>query len=259
MKPNADPGLTTDSSRSNGARGAQNGAQAVSQTGAEQRANYWLMPTVRAVPTAALAVVITFSANHSALFGLISFGCFGILAGGCLVALAGLRLAKSGARLYFFAQAILSLLAGIAALTVGIGNIGSAAGQLRLLLVVLVVFSAGSGLLELYCGLRSSRQYVASADWITVGTLTLILAVALLLIPADFRHNFTGPDHLKRVLDSSVVVVGLLGAWAAVVTVFSVIAGLSARWGTETQHSQKTEAAPHGNPAPHQAESENRA
>ena len=65
---------------------------------AAQRAAYWPMPIARAVPAAGLALVITFSADHSARFGLITFGIFGIIAGLVLGAVAWLRLASSRVR-----------------------------------------------------------------------------------------------------------------------------------------------------------------
>jgi len=66
-----------------------------------------------------------------------------------------------------------------------------------------------------------------------VGGLTVLAALAFVLIPPDYRQTYAGPDHVKRVLDASVVAVGALGAWAAITSVFLVIAGLSAKWGTQ--------------------------
>jgi hypothetical protein len=65
---------------------------------------------------------------------------------------------------------------------------------------------------------------------------------------------------VKRVLDASVVAVGALGAWAAVTTVFLVIAGLSAKWGTQAAEKSVASEEPTAEPeSTHQAESENRA
>jgi hypothetical protein len=236
-----------------------------------QRAAYWPVAIVRAVPTAALALVVTFSADHSAGFGLLAFGWYGIAAGVVLAAAAWLRLAGSRVRPYFLTQAVVTLLAGIAALLVDTlphSALPAGAAQvdgsgLRFLFLIVTIFAAVTGFLELYSGLRSRRRFVASGDWITVGALTVLVAVVFVLIPPGYTQRFTGPDHVARVLDASVVAVGVLGAWAAIVTVFLVIAGLSAKWGTQTvapvavPESTAATAAPQTPSST--AESENRA
>jgi hypothetical protein len=52
----------------------------------------------------------------------------------------------------------------------------------------------------------------------------------VLLVPADFTQVFTGPDDVERELTASVIVVGLIGAYWAIVGLFLVIAGLSLKW-----------------------------
>lgn len=211
-------------------RGAASSAAASSDDVA-QRAAYWPMPIARAVPAAALALVITFSADHSAQFGLTAFGVFGIVAGLVLGTLVWLRLAGSRVRPYFLTQAAVTFVAGVVALLVRAGHTSSS--EVQFLFLVLTIFAAVTGFLELYSGLRSRRRFVASGDWIAVGAITVLAALAFVLIPPDYRQNYAGPDHVKRVLDASVVAVGALGAWAAITTVFLVIAGLSAKWGTQ--------------------------
>ena len=219
-----------------------------------QRAAYWPMPIARAVPAAGLALVITFSADHSARFGLITFGVFGIIAGLVLGAVAWLRLAGSRVRPYFLTQSAVTLVAGLAAVLVSSGH--SSSSEVRFLFLIFTIFLAVTGFLELYSGARSRRRFVASGDWIGVGALTVIAALAFVLIPPDYRQNYSGPDHVKRVLDASVVAVGALGAWAAVTTVFLVIAGLSAKWGTQASAAS---SPPESATTSHPAESENRA
>lgn len=221
---------------------------------AAQRAAYWPMPIARAVPAAGLALVITFSADHSARFGLITFGIFGIIAGLVLGAVAWLRLAGSRVRPYFLTQAAVTLVAGISALLVSSGH--SSSSEVRFLFLIVTIFLAVTGFLELYSGVRSRRRFVASGDWVGVGALTVIAALAFVLIPPDYRQNYSGPDHVKRVLDASVVAVGALGAWAAVTTVFLVIAGLSAKWGTQASAAS---SPPESATTSHPTESENRA
>jgi len=227
---------------------------------ATQRAAYWPIPIARAAPAAALALVITFSADHSARFGLIVFGIFGIVAGIVLAIVGWRRLAGSGVRSYFLTQAVITFLAGVVALLLADGH--SRGSEVKFLFLIVTIFAAVTGFLELYSGVRSRGRFVASGDWIAVGALTVIAALAFVLIPPDYRQNYVGPDHVKRVLDASVVLVGALGAWAAITTVFLVIAGLSAKWGTQATGKSPTsesEVTPHPARNPHQAESENRA
>jgi len=237
---------------------------AASSEDAAQRAAYWPMPIARAVPAAGLALVITFSADHSAQFGLLAFGVFGLVAGLVLGVVAWLRLAGARVRPYFLAQAAVTIVAGLVAFLMSRGHTNSS--EVRFLFLVLTIFAAVTGFLELYSGVRSRRRFVASGDWIAVGAITVLAALAFVLIPPDYRQNYAGPDHVKRVLDASVVAVGAVGAWAAITTVFLVIAGLSAKWGTQvavTSESAVTSdafAEPTTEPeSTHQAESENRA
>ncbi|MET4782836.1 hypothetical protein [Glaciihabitans sp. UYNi722] len=200
---------------------------AATQDNAAQRAAYWPVPIARAIPAAALALVITFSADHSAQFGLVSFGVFGIVSGIVVGLMAFLRLGESPVRSYLIAQGAITVAAGILALAFNDGGV-------RGLFFTLTAFAAITGFLELYSGLRSRRRFVASGDWVGVGVFTAVAALVFLLIPPGFRQGFTGPDGVHRVLDASVVVVGLLGAYAAIIAVYLLIAGLSAKWGTQT-------------------------
>jgi uncharacterized membrane protein HdeD (DUF308 family) len=197
-----------------------------------QRAAYWPVPIVRAILAAALAIVITFSADHSARFGLIVFGVFGIVAGLIVAATALLRLGESGVRAFFIAQGAVTAVAGALSLLVNGGGV-------QYLFLILTVFAAITGFLELYSGLRSRRRFVASGDWVTAGAFTAVVAVVFVLIPPGFSQRFTGPDGVARVLDSSVVVVGVLGAYAAILAVYLLIAGLSAKWGTQSASAEQ--------------------
>lgn len=182
----------------------------------------WYVPVARAVPALVLAVVITFSPDHSAPLGLITFGIFGVVAGAVLTA-AALRAPKGVVRTSTLAQGIVTVLAGVAALAVP-------AGGLPYFVFVLTSFAAISGFIELYLGLRSSGRRRASRDWIFAGSLTALLALAVLLVPPGFSQAFTGPDGVARELTASIVIVGLLGAYWAILGVYLVIAGLSLKW-----------------------------
>ena len=188
-----------------------------------EAATPWYVPLARAVVALALAVVITFSADHSAPLGLLTFGLYGVSAGAVLAASA-LRLGVTGVmRTVTFAQGILTVLAGIVALAL------PAAG-LPFFVFLVTAFAAITGFLELYLGLRSRGKSSSSRDWVFVGALTALLAITVLLVPPGYAQAFAGPDGVQRVLTASVVVVGTLGAYWAILGVYLVIAGLSLRW-----------------------------
>jgi hypothetical protein len=128
-----------------------------------------------------------------------------------------------------FVHAAVAILAGLAAIAVpGAG--------LPFLVFVVTVYAVVTGFLELYLGLRGRRAGGPAKDRIFLGGLTIVLAIALLLVPPGFAQSFTGPDGIARQLTASVVVVGLLGAYWAVAGVYLVIAGLSLRWGAGDSH-----------------------
>ncbi len=191
-----------------------------------QRAAYWPLPLARAVPTAALALVITFSADHSARFGLVVFGAFALLAGIVIAAVSAMRLRGSGPARYVVAQGVASALLGALALVSSGGGVG-------MFFLVVTAWAAVTGALELWSGFRYRGRHVAANDWLVVGAITAVTALVFLLLPPDFRQEFVGEQQVSGVLDSSIVAVGLLGAYAAIVTVYLAIAGLSARWGTD--------------------------
>ena len=190
----------------------------------------WYVPVARAAPALALAVVITFSADHSAPLGYLTFGTFAVISGGVLAAFA-LRAASRGVmRTVTLAQALVTVLAGIIALAVP-------AGGLPFFVFLLTTFAAITGMLELYLGLRGRGRDRSARDWVFIGGLTALLALAVLLVPPGFEQSFTGPDGVGRVLTASVVVVGALGAYWTIFGVYLVIAGLSLKWGPTQENS----------------------
>ena len=204
----------------------ERGSVAATQVDIAQRAAYWPVPIVRAVTAAGLALAITFTADHSARFGLLAFGIFAVVSGTVITIAAVRRLATSPVRSFVVTQGIITVVFGLVC-GVALG------GGVRYLFLIVTGFAAITGLLELYSGVRSRRRFVASADWIAVGVLTTALAVIFLLVPPEYTQVFHGPDNVMRVLDASVVAVGVLGAYAAIIAVYLVIAGLSAKWGTQ--------------------------
>ena len=180
--------------------------------------------------------VITFTADHSAPLGLLTFGLYGVVVGAVLIASA-LRLGSQGVvRTVTFAQGILTALAGIVSLALpGAG--------LPFFVFLLTTFAAITGFLELYLGLRSRGKSASSRDWVFVGALTAVLAIVVLLVPPGYTQTYT-VDTFEGVLTASTVVVGALGAYWAIIGVYLVIAGLSLRWAGTSQPTAGPAAGP---------------
>lgn len=166
-----------------------------------------LVTAARAVAAAALAVVVTFSADHSPMFGLLVFGVFQIVQG-AIVAL-GLRAATRtpAGRGVMIARASVGVLVGAAALALPIEY-----RTLGLLLLLVTLGYLVLGVLEVYAGLRRADQGPWSHDAVTIGGLTLVVGIMVLVIAPD-----------------SVFTVGLIGAWAALTAVYLAIAAVSLR------------------------------
>lgn len=194
---------------------------------AAQRAGYWPFALVRAILLLVTGLVVTFSADHSAAFGLTVFGVFAILNGLAISVLTWRRLIHTNLRGLLISGGVISGLLGITALTLRSGGVSA-------LFLVLTVWAALTGALELYAGLRCRCRHAASGDFMTVGAFTAVAAVVFVLIPPEFSQRFVGPDHVKRILDAAVVAVGLFGAYAIILAVFLGVAGLSMKWGTQT-------------------------
>lgn len=203
-----------------------------------QRARYWLIPVLRAIPAAVVALVITFSSNHAAGYGLLLFGGFAAVDGLVLLLAGATRLpTDERSRRTTLVQAVVTLLAaGTAFATNGLG--------LPAYIAVIAAWAVLTGALELTQGLRARRRSPFARDWSTIGGLTLLLAVAFLVTPPDYSQQLGGVERVTGTLDASIVLVGLLGAYLAITAVFHVIAGLSHKWGTAAPA-----AAPDG--APH--------
>ncbi|MFC5930587.1 hypothetical protein D6T64_16685 [Cryobacterium melibiosiphilum] len=170
---------------------------------------YWTVPIGRAVVALVATAVITFNRDHSAAFGLLVFGGYALISGLLLIVASWRTLADARDRQLFVVQGFVGVLAGALAL-------GFAGGGLGFFLYLVSVWGAVTGFLELYSGLRRRRAApvgVSTRDWMSMGGLTAVLALAFLLLPPN-----------------TVVAVGLLGAYLAVFGIFLVIGGLSLKW-----------------------------
>lgn len=196
------------------------------------RARYWPVQLLRAVPALVIGLLITFSADHTAFFGLIVFGIFA-LASGIVIGWGALRLESRSFRVISLVQAVITIVSGIAALVL----ISSGAGTLFLLIIV---FGATTGFLELYLGIRARGKHPVARDWLAVGVLTALLALAVLLVPADYAVPWSATDTSvseSGTLTSQIIVVGILGAYAILVGVYLAIGGLSSRWSSAAEHA----------------------
>ena len=184
----------------------------IDRAAADARSPFWVVPTLRAALALVPALVITFSPDHTPAFGLLVFGSWALVSGAVIDALQ-LRLSTDrGEQVLFSISAVISAVAGLLALA-------TTDGGLPFFLFLVSAWAAVTGILELLAGIgrrarvaRSGAPSPIARDWIVVGVLTAVLAVAYLL-PLG-----------------SVVAVGLLGAYLVVVGVYLGIAGLSLRW-----------------------------
>jgi uncharacterized membrane protein HdeD (DUF308 family) len=188
---------------------------------------YWPWVLLRALPAAVVAVVITFSADHSTALGFVMFGALAVTTGVVVALSAALALDAGILRWTFLAQGALGVVLGAVALAFPGAGLG-------FLLLLVGAWAALTGFLELYSGLRSRGRSDSAKDWLFAGGLTVALAIVVLLIPADYSQPFAGPDGVERALTASIVLVGLIGAYSAVLGVFLVIAGLSLKWAGRT-------------------------
>ena len=205
---------------------------------AGQRARYWPIPVLRAIPAAVVALVITFSSNHAAGYGLLLFGGFAVVEGLALLLAGGTRLQDDGrSRRTTLVQAAVTVLAAVAAFACsGLG--------LPAFIAVVVAWAVLTGAIELAQGLRARGRSPFARDWSTIGGLTLLLAVAFLVTPPDYTQELGGVERVTGTLDASIILVGLLGAYLAIAAVFHVIAGLSHKWGTAAP-ATAPDGAPH--------------
>lgn len=188
----------------------------------------------RAAFAAVAAIMITFSADHSAAVGLAVFSGFAI-----------------ATALVLFAAAWLVHPAGTRAVPVLLGVVTVAAGMVTgipalrstvLFFVVVTVWAAVAGLIELIAGLRARRTDPYARDGILIGAITLALAAALLLVNPAYSLEYAITGAGEFTLTGITIGVGLFGGYAAIVAVFLGIAGFSPR--------RATDAAPDAVPAP---------
>jgi uncharacterized membrane protein HdeD (DUF308 family) len=190
---------------------------------------------LRALFAAASALMITFSPDHSAAIGFSVFGGF-VAASGFILIVGAWVVASAGTRWPFILLAVIDLAAAIVS---GIPTWRTEAA----FFVVVIIWAAASGLVELIAGLRARRTDPAARDAITVGALGLLLAVVLLLIPANYALQYSVEGAGELTLTGIILAVGMFGGYCAIVAVFLAIAGFTPRRAVPTADAETTAAA----------------
>lgn len=159
---------------------------------------------LRALPALVAAVVITFSRNHAPAVGLAVFVGFAFLLASTLIFTLMSVPLEGLTRKLIGIQAIATVVsAAIASATL--------TGGLSAYLLVLSIWAGVTAALELYAGYRETNRTVAK-EWLTIGGFTAILAIIEAVVPMN-----------------DVYAVGIFGAYAAIVGVYQIIAGISLR------------------------------
>lgn len=180
---------------------------------------------VRAVPAAVVALVIIFTQQHTPSFGFIAFGAFA-LATGVLIGFEAVGIHGHPARGFTFARAIISALAGGAALVFGVvPHLATSSGFIW----HVAIWAAATGLLELSSGLIVRRFPLFARELMISGALTLILAVLVAIVPPDLNASYGGTEGIEGALTAIVQSTGLLGAYLAVLAVVLTIEAITLR------------------------------
>lgn len=183
----------------------------------------------RAVIAAAAAALITFSPDHSAQVGLSVFSGFTIVTA-LLLLLAAWSVYPRGAR---WPMVTVGVIGAVAGLVGSVGNIRST----TLFFVLVIGWAALTGVVEVVAGARALKTAGRGTsarsdarDTATVGILSVVLAIALALVPSGFALQYHIDDAGQSfTLTGITIAVGVLGGYAAVLAVYLAIAGFSPR------------------------------
>lgn len=176
----------------------------------------------RAAFAAIAALMITFSPDHSATVGLSVFSGY-VIATALVFFVAAWLVAAADDRWPYVLLGTIGLAAGIVS---GIPPLRTTA----MFFGVLIAWAALSGLVELLAGIRSRKPGDSlGRDRMTVGVTSLLLALALLLVPQGYSYSYTAPDGNAYTLTGITIAVGIYGAYAAIVAVYLAIAGFTPR------------------------------
>jgi MFS family permease len=199
----------------------------------------------RAAFAALAAVMVTFSPDHSAAIGLSIFSGFAFASGLVLLAAAWL-VYPAGRRWPSIVLGVIFVVAGTAG---GIAQLRS----ITMYFVIVIAWALASGLIETIAGargLRESRRLQRtdaarseSRDALTIGILTLVFGLALLLVPTQYALQYTIEEaDATFTLTGIIIGVGVFGGYAAIVAVYLAIAGFSPRKATPATTEMPDEA-----------------
>jgi uncharacterized membrane protein HdeD (DUF308 family) len=182
----------------------------------------WIAQLARGILALALGVVITLTLEHTPVFGLLTFGAFAVLTGIVLLGATLFGAYAGRMRAGFLAQGVATLAAGIVALAVPGGGVA-------FLAILVGAWALVAGLLEAASGILARKLSGLARDWIIAGVLTVALGAAALLLPPDFEQALVGEKGAAGTLTSSVILVGMVGAWAILVGVLQTISAITVR------------------------------
>lgn len=192
----------------------------------------------RALFAAIAAAMITFSPDHSAQVGLSVFSGFA-LATGLVFLLAAWLVYPAGQR---WPAVLLGMVTAVAGMFGGVASLRST----TLFFVLVITWAAATGLVEVLVGagaLRRARRAqqpknAEARDTLTVGILTLVLGVAVALVPSGFALQYYIADAGRSFTLTGVTIgVGVFGGYAAIVAVFLAIAAFSPRSQPAREHT----------------------
>jgi uncharacterized membrane protein HdeD (DUF308 family) len=182
----------------------------------------WTLQLARGILALALGVTITLTLEHTPAFGLVTFGVFAVLSGAVLL-IGTLRGTYAGRlRGAFVAHGVVSLAAGIAALVLWQSG-------LAVFAFLLGGWALAVGVLEGVSGLLARSRSSLARDWLITAVLTIALGVTAFVLPPDFVQSFSGDRGVAGTLTSSVILIGVVGAWAILVGVLQTISAVTIR------------------------------
>lgn len=182
----------------------------------------WTLQLARGILALALGVTITLTLEHTPAFGLVTFGVFAVLSGAVLL-VGTLRGTYAGRlRGAFVAHGVVSLAAGIAALVLWQSG-------LAVFAFLLGGWALAVGVLEGVSGLLARSRSSLARDWLITAVLTVALGVTAFVLPPDFVQSFSGDRGVAGTLTSSVILIGVVGAWAILVGVLQTISAVTIR------------------------------
>ncbi|GAA1997083.1 acyl-CoA synthetase [Microbacterium ulmi] len=206
----------------------------------------------RAAFAAIAAAMITFSTDHSAGVGLAVFSGFAIATG--LVYFVAVWIVYPAGRRWP------SVLLGI--LTLGAGMVGgiTALRTNEMFFILVIAWAVATGVVELVSGWRGLRpRHIApeaerfaappmprseARDAVTVGILTLALAIGIALVPSGYALSYYIEDaHESFTLTGITIAVGVFGAYAAIVAVYLAIAAFSPQRTVAAQDTRDGDAS----------------